>query len=199
MKILSVISLLFIGTGGLSQGAYDIAPLNSLVDSLILKKIDEAAPDAPSLYQLLNKDTDFIAIQAKCKTDWSDIMDNLSAINGGEKGKGFVLRAMQAMTANDYISLLEKTATLYEAGTINDTVMRMIVTPSGRMRAFVTDNYQHVRVSAVLNRFKTKTGDAEFKIGLTQIISGEAKTAMDAFRLAYTGTSLGNVPQIILP
>ncbi|MBM1134690.1 hypothetical protein JO972_00285 [Verrucomicrobiaceae bacterium 5K15] len=198
-KILPIICLLIFSKTSLAQGSYDIAPLNNLVDALLLKKIDEAAIDAPSLNQLFNDDADFVAIQTKCKTDWSDIMDNLSSINGGDKGRDLVLRTMQAMTANDYMSLLEKTATLYVANTINDDVMKVIVLPTGRMRAFVTDNYQNTRMSTALNTLKTKSNDANFKAAMTQILSGDAKTAMDAFRAAYTETSLGNVPTILIP
>lgn len=175
-----------------------MAPLNALVNNLLPKKIHEL-PDTSTLFATLKQDADFLAIETKCKTEWNDIMDNFASINGGDNGKNIVLWAMQALTANDYMSLLEKVTTLYEADNFDEKFMKIVIFPSDRMRAFAADNFQHTRMIAVLNRLKTKTADAAFTADINEVLNGDAKTAIDDFRDGHAGLAEGSIPQVLIP
>lgn len=191
-------SLLFVSNRVAAQGAYNIAPLNALVDVLLPKKIHKK-PDSITVFSLLKQDASYLDIETKCKTEWNGIIDNRALINGGDEGKQLVYWAMQELTANDYMSLLEKVTTLYESGDFEEKFMKIMIFPPERMRAFAADNFQHVRMISVINRIKVKTVDADFTANLNDVLSGNSKTLIDNFRAGHAGLARGNIPQVILP
>lgn len=155
--------------------------------------------DDGNAFARLQRDQDFAFVENKCKTDWSDIIENFEAIEGGEVAQRLIVSAFQALDAGDYMSAIEKLVTRFEADTVGKPVMLEILNPAGRMRAFLADNHAHLRVTAALNKIRAKVGDdAEMINQIDNILSGDTKLNFDKFRDAHQDTSEGNIPKILL-
>lgn len=180
------------------QVPFDMTEINEKLELVIGKKIHQYE-DAVG-FPRLRRDPDFMVIENKCKTDWSGIIDNFEAIEGGEEAQKLVVSALQELDAGDYMSAIEKLVTRFEAGNVGKPVILKILSPHGRMQAFLADNHAHARVTAALNKIKAKAGDdTEMTSLIDDHLSGEIKTGMDEIREDFAGTGYGNIPQILLP
>ena len=155
---------------------------------LIETSIDEGRLlSSPEFAELLNK----------CKVDWEAIAENFDDVESDEK-RQILVWGMGSLDAADYASFLEKIVTKFEAGEVVETVIEEVLSPHGRMQAFVVDNHAHVRIANLLSRIKTKAVNADFKSSLDDIISGADKTALNDYRDGHQGLPQGNIPKVLL-
>lgn len=193
----AILSVLVTQKINAQQSPFDMTEINTKLELVIGKKIH--LNDDSAMFYMLQRESNFTVIENKCKADWSSIIDNFEAIEGGEVAQKMVVWAFQALDAGDYMSAIEKLVTRFEAGTVSKPVILEILYPKGRMRAFLADNHAHARVTAVLNKIKAKVGgDAELITQIDDMLSGESKLRSDKFRDAHQDTSEGNIPQVLL-
>ncbi len=196
--ILAAASLL-LGVAHAQNQPYDMAPINQIVDNLAEDTL--LVVENPLIRSLQQEAADYKNLENICKTDWSEIIDNLGSVVGGEAGCKVVISALQCLDAADYMSALEKIVGHVEQGELDKKALKYILfSTGGRMRAFLEDNYTHPRTIALLNKIKVKVaGDANMIEYINRILSGAAKLSTDQFRDAHQGLAIGNIPRIILP
>lgn len=198
MKKFTFIAVLLISIGSLSaQQNYNMNTINQLVEDLKAEELHviETALDVVARQE----SQEFQQLETECKTNWNSIIDNFEAIEGGEEAKKLVVSAFQVLDAEDYMTAIEKMVTRFEAGTIQKSIMLEMLRPTGRMQAFLVDNYDHPRVVAALNKIKVKASDdADLIAEIDAILNGEAKLALDKFRDAHEDTSEGDIPKVLL-
>ncbi len=102
------------------------------------------------------------------------------------------------LSSPEFAELLNKCKTDWKGIAENFEDVEGALSPYGRMRAFVVDNYAHARVANLLNRIKAKAVNADFKNSLDSIINGEDKTALDDYREGYQGLPEGDIPRVFL-
>lgn len=176
---------------------YNMTEINEKLELVIGKKLHLL--DDANAFARLRRDPDFAFVEDKCKTDWSAIIDNFEAIEGGEVPQRLVVSAFQALDAADYMSAIEKLVTRFEAGTVGKPIMHEVLNPEGRMQAFLADNHANARVTAALNKIKAKISDDPDMVSqIDGVLSGGTKLNFDKFRDAHQDTSEGNIPIILL-
>lgn len=198
LKITLLMLCVFANQNIKAQGEqYDMTEINDKLELVIRKKLHLL--DDPSAFSKLQSDPDFAFVENKCKIDWLRIIDNFQAIEGGEIAKKLVVAALQVLEAGDYMSAIEKVVTRFEAGTVDQTIIQVVLDPEGRMQAFLADNYVHNRVTTALNKIKAKAADEpEIKALIDNILSGESKIGFDEIREDFAGTGYGNIPKVLL-
>lgn len=180
------------------QGAnYDMQEVNQKVKAITDKKL-HVIISAIEVGSLMGS-PEFLALQQKCGIDWSQILENLSSVEGGDDGKKLVLLGMSQLSPQNYTTLLEGVTTQYENGQVSEVVLKSLLFNDGRMGAFVVDNFNHARVIVILNRINSKTTDLAFKQRIGGILSGSAKGTLDEYRDGHAGLAEGNIPVVLLP
>ncbi len=168
--------------------------VQALLNSSILK-IDSALRE-----EALAAAPDYVQLKNLCQVNWSSIIDNFSAVQGGDAGKSMVISAFEGLDAGSYMTALERLAEKFRLSQISKPVMVSALRSSGRMQAFLADNYQQARVQALLNDLKPRfAGDAATQTAITDILSGQTKTDTDDIRKAYGNSAEGNIPKVLLP
>lgn len=142
---------------------------------------------------------EMLNLQGKCSVDWVQIISNLDEIDGGDESKKLAIYGLGQLPAQDYMTAIETLITKYETNLISEKILQVALFPMGRMGYFVTDNFNHPRVVAALNRVKVKSTTLPLKDRMTKILSGIAKERRDDFREAHAGFAEGNTPIVILP
>jgi hypothetical protein len=196
---ISLVILTAITTQGIrAQGEqYDMTEINDRLELATGKNLHLL--DDANAYSRLQRDSDFAFVENECKNNWSGIIDNFVAIEGGDDARRLVVSAFQILDAGNYMSAIEKLVARFEAGTVGKPIMHEILNPAGRMQAFLPDNHTHARVIGVLNKIKAKVdGDVQLSEQIDQILSGESKLSFDKFRDAHQDTSEGDIPKILL-
>ena len=155
---------------------------------LIETSVDEA--------KLLSS-VEFSNLLAVCKTNWETVAENFESIEGDDSKK-VLIWGMGDLEAENYAGFLEALTTKYEAGNITEAFMEEALSPHGRMRAFIIDNYGHQRIQNVLNRIKARVQDGDFIQSLNEILSGEDKDSLDEYREGHEGLEQGNIPEVLL-
>ncbi len=174
--------------------------INQKIEVLLAAKLNKI--DAPGLREeALTSSQDFIDLQSLCRANWNSVMDDLNSVSGGNDGKEMLFLAFEAtLGAPDYMSALEKVGSLFAQGQLSKPLMLVALRPRSRMQAFLADNYQHPRVTALLSSLKLRLlDDSDATEDINDILSGQTKTGLDDFRAAHQDTSEGNIPKIILP
>lgn len=180
-----------------AQQNFDMSAINQLVQNLMSQKLHivESSLDV----EAREESQEFQQLENKCKTDWSNIIDNFESIEGGDAARRLVVTAFQALEAKDYMTAIEKVVTRFEAGTVQKSIMLEMIRPAGRMQAFLADNHAHPRVISALNRINAKVSDdADLVAGIHAILNGGKKLALDKFRDAHQDTSEGDIPKVLL-
>ncbi len=190
--VLAGLSLLFAQTPN-----YNMNAVNQKVKAITDKKL-HVIISAIEVGSLL-KSPEFLALQQTCETDWNQILENMSSLEGGDDAKKLVFLGMSQLSAQNYATLLEGVTTRYENGEIAEVALKSLLFNEGRMGAFVVDNFSHSRVGSVLRRINSKTTDAAFKQRIAGILSGNAKTSLDEYRDGHVGLAEGNIPKVLLP
>ena len=196
IKLLLMGLLACVSLQGLQATEYDMTELNQKVKTVTDKKLDVFISEIE--IQDLFDSQEFKDLEVVCKRDWSDIVDNLDLIEGGDKEKNLVFWGMGQLSAADYIALIENITTKYEADSVSEKLLNEVMFPHGKMRAFIADNYAHARVNLVLNRVKNKSADISMKGRITRILTGKDKSTLDSYREAHAGLPEGNIPKILL-
>lgn len=184
--------------GDANAAEYDMNDVNQKIKAITDKKLhllEVSALDEHALFE----SSEFIALQAKCSADWIQIISNIDKIDGGDSAKKLAIFGLSQLSAQDYMTAIETFVTKYESGSISEILLEIVVSPTGRMSNFLTDNFNHPRVIAVLNRIKVKSTNLTLRIDLNDILSGADKTMRDDFREAHAGLAEGNSPIVILP
>jgi len=197
MKKLSI-AIIAVASFGmlLAQQNYNMNTVNQLAQDV---KTEGLLVVETALDEVARKESlKFQQLENKCKTDWSSIIDNFEAIEGGEDTQKLVVSTFQILEVSDYMSAIEKLAIRFENEAMTKPVIVEILNPTGRMRAFLADNHAHQRVIAALNKIKNKA-DAELIADIDKILSGEIKTGFEEIREDFAGTGYGNIPKLLLP
>jgi hypothetical protein len=176
---------------------YNMNEINQKIKAITDKRLHliETAIDEGNLL----KSQEMLNLQGKCSADWVQIVSNLDKIDGGDEAKKLAIYGLGQLSAQDYMSAIEALITKYEGGLLAEKLLEVVLSPMGRMGHFVTDNFNHTRVIAALNRIKLKSTNAELKNELNDILSGSDKLMRDNFREAHAGFAEGNTPIVILP
>lgn len=176
---------------------YDMTEINQKIKAITDKRLHliETAIDEENLLQ----SQEMLHLQGRCSTDWMQIVANLDQIDGGNESIKLVIFGFGQLSPQDYMAVIEAFVTKYENGSLGEKLLEAVLSPMGRMGYFVTDNFNHPRVVAALNRIKVKSTNAAFKNELDDILSGTDKTMRDNFREAHAGMPEGNTPIVILP
>lgn len=171
--------------------------INQLVPGLAAKNamLPENAVEAHSI----KTSTTFIQLKTLCSANWSAVLDDFDSIVLGDDGKAVVLSAFEDLSAEDYMTALERIAEKYGLNQTTKKVLMSMIRPEGRMQAFLSDNYQHTRVQTLLNDLKIRlASDTEQASFVSDLLSGKIKREFDDFRAAHQDTSEGNIPQVLL-
>ncbi len=180
-----------------AEEAYDMTEVNQLIEDI--KQAGVLKVDNTFEAELREDNEKFKQLGEKCKTDWSAILDNFEAVEGGEDARKLVVSSLQVLEAADYMSAIEKLVNRFEAGTITKAIILETLNPSGRMQAFLEDNRTHSRVIAALNRIKAKVaGDLKLIGEINAILDGSAQLEIDKFRDAHQDTAVGDIPKVLL-
>lgn len=177
---------------------YDMTEVNQKIKAITDKKLhllEVSALDEQALFS----SQEFLNLQVKCCTDWTHIVSSLDKIDGGDQAIKLAIYGLGQLPVQDYMSAIETLVTKYEANSISEEILQVAMFPMGRMSYFLTDNFNHTRVVAVLNRVKVKSTTLSLKNRMTKILSGVAKQSRDNFREAHAGFAEGNTPIVILP
>jgi hypothetical protein len=111
-----------------------------------------------------------------------------------------VIAAFEGLDAGNYLTALERLAEKFRQNQISKPVMISALRSTGRMQAFLADNYQQARVQTLLNDLKPRfAGDATTQAAITDILSGKTKTDTDNYREAHQDSAEGNIPKVLLP
>ena len=189
--------LVFLGSVK-AQQPYDMAPVNALITNLVNLGLDEVDNTFEENQRDLSDE--FILLQNKCNTDWASIIDNFELIQGGDSERKMVISALQVLGASNYITAIDKFVARFEAGTLDKKFILELLSPRGRMEAFLADNHHHTRVITALNKIKVKVADdADLVETINETLNGDAEEEIDLFRLAHTGLPEGNIPEILIP
>ena len=180
-----------------SGAEYDMTEVNQKIKAITDKRLHliETAIDEGNLMQ----SQEMLNLQGKCNVDWVQIISNLDQIDGGDEAKKLAVYGFGQLPAQDYMTVIETLITSYETNSISEKLLQVVLFPMGRMGYFVTDNFNHPRVVAALNRVKVKSTTLSLKDRMTKILSGIAKARRDDFREAHAGFAEGNTPIVILP
>ncbi len=171
--------------------------INPLVQTLITQNSKPAETALEE--QSIAASPQFVQLKGLCQTHWGSILDNLGSVVGGDAGKSMLIAAFEGLDAGSYMAALERLAEQFRQNQISKPVMVSALRSTGRMQAFLADNYQHARVQALLNDLNPRfAGDAATQAAITAILSGEAKTDTDNFREAHQDSSEGNIPRVLL-
>lgn len=174
-----------------------MSQLNELVPKLVSKNVEH--PGSALEEYAVKSSTEFIQLSALCSSNWSAVIDDFESITSGDDGKVIVLSAFEGLSAADYMTALERIAELYRKNQISKKVLKSIIRPTGRMRAFLADNYQHQRVQTLLNGLKEKLkADANMVSFINAVTSGKQKSGIDDFREGHRGLSVGDIPKVLL-
>lgn len=171
--------------------------INQLIQALVAQnpKPAETALDE----QKIAASPQFVQMKSLCQTHWISILDNLGSVAGGDPGKAMLISAFEGSGAADYMTALERLAEKFRQSQISKSVMASALRSTGRMQAFLADNYQHARVQALLNDLKPRfAGGAATQAAITDILSGKTKTDTDNFREAHQDSGEGNIPRVLL-
>jgi hypothetical protein len=199
MKLCTLViaaALIATTAASLAQGA-PMNEVNQLVQALVTQnaKPAETALDE----QNIAASPQFVQLKGLCQTHWSSILDNLGSVVGGDAGKSMTISAFEGLAAADYMTTLERLAEKFRQSQISKPVMSAALRSTGRMQAFLPDNYQHARVQALLNDLKPRfAGDSAMQAAITDILSGKTKTDTDNFREAHQDSAEGNIPRVLL-
>jgi hypothetical protein len=176
---------------------YNMTEINQKIKAITDKRLHliETALDEDNLFQ----SQELLNLQQKCSADWVKIIENLNAIDSGDEGKKLIIYGLGQLAAQDYMTVIESLVTKYENGAASEQLVNLVLFPMGRMSDFLTDNFSHVRVVAIINRIKAKSSDAAFKGELDNVLSGRAKSILDNFREAHAGLPEGSTEIVILP
>lgn len=193
--LIALSSLMFFQSANGAE--YDMTEINQKIKAITDKRLHliETAIDEENLWQ----SQEMLNLQGKCTTDWMQIVSNLDLIDGGDELKKLAIFGLSQLSPQDYMAVIEAFVTKYENGTLTEKLLEVVLSPLGRMGYFVTDNFNHPRVIAALNRIKVKSTNAALKNELDDILSGADKTMRDNFREAHAGFAEGNTPIVILP
>jgi hypothetical protein len=191
--ILSIMMLFQKATGT----EYDATEINQKIKAITDKRLHliETSIDEGNLWQ----SQEMLNLQEKCSTDWMHIIENLGKIEGGDNAKKLAIFGLSNLSAQNYMTTIELLITKYEADAISETLIDAALFPMGRMGYFLTDNFNHPRVVAAINRVKTKSANSALNNRLNDILTGADKTMRDNFRAAHAGMPEGNTPIVILP
>ncbi len=176
---------------------YDMTEVNQKIKAITDRRLHliQTAIDEGNLLQ----SQEMLNLQGKCSVDWVQIISNLDEIDGGDESKKLAIYGLGQLPAQDYMTAIETLITKYETNLISEKILQVALFPMGRMGYFVTDNFNHPRVVAALNRVKVKSTTLPLKDRMTKILSGIAKERRDDFREAHAGFAEGNTPIVILP
>ena len=176
---------------------YDMTDVNTKVKAITDKNLHvmEASYEPE---QLLGS-PEYQALRAKCTTDWEQIATNIDKVQGGDEAKKLVIYAFENLSPQNYMTAVERVVAKYQEGMVSDAVIRALHLPMGRMRAFLIDNYNHSRVTAALNKIRTKTKDSQLKASLGETLDGSDKADYERDRVELAGTPEGDIPKVILP
>jgi hypothetical protein len=190
-------ALTFVLVGNLFAQTFSMNQVNQLIQSLVDQKVNvvQTALDE----QALSNAPEFTQLQTLAGTHWNAILSDFNSIAAGNEGKIVMVDAFQSLGATDYMSVLEALGSKFAQGQIEKPVMLASIFPTGRMRAFLADNYQHPRVQAFLADMKPRfAADAETQAAITSLENGTTKTELDHFREGHQDTSEGNIPVVPL-
>ncbi len=174
-----------------------MSEINQLIPAL--QAMNALEPETALQEREITDSTEFAELENLCQANWSAILDNFDSILDGDNGKLIVIDGFEALTAQNYMTALETLGDMFRQNTISQEVMSGALRPSGRMQAFFVDNYQNARVQALLNDLKPRlTEYPEVQTFLGDVLSGTAKTEIDAFREAHQESAEGNIPIVLL-
>lgn len=171
--------------------------INQKIKAITEKRLHliETAIDEGNLLQ----SQEMLNLQGKCSLDWAQIISNLDKIDGGDEAKKLAIYGLGKLPSQDYMTVIENIITKYEANSVSEKILQVVMFPMGRMGYFVTDNFNHARMVSALNRVSVKSTTVSLKDRMTKILSGVAKQKRDEFREAHAGFAEGNTPIVILP
>ena len=176
---------------------FSVNQINQHIQSITSQKLHEINSELDA--QNFAESADFTQLEAMMRDHWPEILANFELVEGGNDGKIIIVAAFQALDAPDYMSALETLASKLSQGQIEKIVMLAAIFPSGRMQAFLADNYQHQRVQAFLADLKPRfAGDAETQAAITSLEDGTAKTEIDHFREGHQNLPEGDIPVVML-
>jgi hypothetical protein len=180
-----------------SGAGYDMAEINQKIKAITDKRLHliETAIDEGNLLQ----SQEMMNLQGRCTTDWMQIVANFEKIDGGDNAKKMAIIGLGQLSPQDYMTAIEALITKYEAGSLGETLIDSVLFPMGRMGSFLTDNFNHPRVVAAINRVRTKSDNQALDNRLSDILNGTDKRMRDDFREAHAGLPEGNTPVVILP
>lgn len=199
-RLLTSIAIATVGIMALPQIWGENAPMDEInqhVQALLAanSKAESAVEESD-----LRASTDFTQLKALCQSNWASVLEHLASVTGGDEGKSLVISAFEGLDASAYMTALETLAGKFREGQLPESVMISALISTGRMQAFLADNYEHSRVQTLLNDLKPRFGaDNPVKANIADILSGKTKADIDDFRDAHQGSGEGNIPKILLP
>ena len=195
--LLTILAMAFLLPRNAHAEEYDMTEVNAKAKAITDKKLH--VMEASYEPERLLGSPEYQALRARCTTDWEQIVGKFEKIEGGDEAKKLVINGLENLTAQNYMTAVERIVVKYQAGVISDDVIRALHVPMGRMRAFLIDNHAHPRVAAALNQIRAKTKNAQLKVSLGETLDGSDKADYERDRVELAGTPEGDIPKIILP
>jgi len=179
-----------IGSILLSTGLTQDMPRNNLMETLnaVQSKVDQKKINIFEYPELLSNFPEYTTLEAQSKTEWRDALANLQIIAPSDVAKRILFESFQSLDANDYLEFLNRAASLCENGQISKGIFGDVLSPSGRMQAFLVDNYNYPAVRNLLERARRIFFDNAQEIkAIDSILSGDSKEMLDNYRKAHAG------------
>ena len=182
----------------ITDGDTLVDEVNQLVETLVVKYPNPRNDSV--MVEIVRTSAEFIQLGNLCKASWDSILDNLDAVTSGDTGRAMVITAFEErLDVDDYMAVLECLSDRLQKGQVSISLMKMALSPLGRMQSFLPYNYRNTRVRELLNNLKPCfRDDADTQSWITGVLSGEQKRWQDGYRKAHKNLLASNVPQLPL-
>src|SRR4051812_29636137 len=88
-------------------------------------------------------------------TNWASMLDQFDTVAHSTREKLLVLAAADELAPADYLSFLEKLASVSKSAEFDTKVWSGVILPTRAKQGFLAYNYQNPRVAAVVERIRT--------------------------------------------
>lgn len=137
--------------------------------------------------------SDFQELASLTPKIWRDLLDNIPSIASDPASRTVLLKTLTVMPPQEYVSMLDTALDLYQSNKISSLEYERLFFASGSLRFFLSYNYQHPEVAALLERIKQARVSETIASNIEDYISGRQQQRDIYLRKTHSSLS-GPVP-----